>query len=66
MDFVAYTIMDADSGERFSTTDYLATQDGLMEATRERNCLALHYGTEFCLRVAGIDAAGTLHKLDTE
>jgi hypothetical protein len=64
MDFDAYTILDADTRERFSTKTYLAEHDGLRKATRERNRLALHYGKDFCLRVAGIDAQGTLHEID--
>jgi hypothetical protein len=64
--YEAYTILDADTGERFSTTDYLAAQDGLTDARRECNRLALRYGKEFCLRVAGIDAEGNLHEMDDE
>lgn len=54
-----YTIMDADAGERFSTTDYETYE----EALRERNRLAIHYGKEFCLIVCSIDKFGNLHEI---
>ena len=54
-----YTIMDADAGERFSTTDYKTYE----EALRERNRLAIHYGKEFCLIVCSIDEFGDLHEI---
>lgn len=55
-----YTIFDADSGKRFSTTNY----EDLRDAERERNRLAIRYGKEFCLRVAAIDAQGNLHDIE--
>lgn len=55
-----YTIIDTDSGEQFSTQwfeDYNA-------ALRERNRLAIHYGKEFCLRVAEADELGQLREME--
>ena len=54
-----YTIVDADTGERFSTADY-ASYD---VALRERNRLALSYGKEFCLVVWSVDQEGVLHEI---
>ena len=59
-EFCMYTVMDADKGERFITTDF----ESLNAATRERNRLALNYGKEFCLVVAGIDQSGNLHEIE--
>lgn len=64
-DFVAYTVMDADRGERFSTTNFMGPS-AQNRAEREVNRLNLKYGKEFCLRVAGIDADGCLHEIEGE
>jgi hypothetical protein len=50
-----YTVIDRDTGERFSTTTY-STRD---RAERRRNELALKYGKEFALGI-GRDTAGTM------
>lgn len=60
--FHAYTVIDADAMERFSTTDFQEYDT----AIRERNRLNLTYGKQFCLRVAGIDSKGQLHEIDEE
>lgn len=60
--YYRYTVLNDDTGERFSTTDY-ETQD---EATRERNRLAIRYGKGYALSVAGIDAEGHLYALDAD
>jgi hypothetical protein len=59
--YIRYTVADAQSLEPCVTGDW-PTYD---EALRERNHLALTYGEHFGLRVAGIDAQGDLHLLDT-
>lgn len=62
-----FTVVDADKGERFATTDWPfgssdADEKARAEATAtgERNRLALQYGKEFCLEVWGIDQSGAL------
>ncbi len=60
--FYAYTIIDSDSGERFSTTDYQGA-DGFGRAQRRREQLAQEYGKQFALAVAGIDSRGNLHEI---
>lgn len=72
MTYHAFTVIDADTNERFSTTDYcsdngagIVDEQGAQDrAERERNRLALRYGKEFCLRVAGIDQDGNLHEIE--
>lgn len=61
--YFGYTIMDADAGERFATTDYVG-EGGYDSAVRRRSELALSYGKEFALVVAGIDGQGNLHEVD--
>jgi hypothetical protein len=63
--YCAYTVFDSDSGERFSTTDY-SNPGGYERALRRRNELALTYGKQHCLTVAGIDERGTLHEVTAE
>lgn len=52
-----YTIIDRDSGEKFTT-------ETIDSAERRRNELNLKYGKQFCLGVARIDASGKLHDLE--
>jgi len=59
-EFVAYTVIDADKFEKFVTEDFQSHD----RAARRRNELALTYGKQFCLRVAGIDKKGRLHEID--
>lgn len=56
---VAYTVVDADVAERFSTVDFESRD----RAERRRNELALKYGKEHCLEVWGIDESGQLREL---
>lgn len=55
-----FAIVDADNGERFSTTDYGSYE----RAVRERDRLALKYGKEFCLEVWAILADGSLTEVE--
>jgi hypothetical protein len=56
-----YTVMDADTGKRFSARDF-----PYIAALRERNRLAIHYGKAFALVVAGIDRDGRLHEINED
>lgn len=51
-----YAIVDADVGERFSTTDF----GSYARAERERNRLSQKYGKEVCLEVWAILSDGSL------
>ena len=53
----AYTVIDRDTGERFSTT----THSTRAAAERRRDDLAAKYGKEFCLGI-GRDTAGTMDR----
>jgi hypothetical protein len=55
-----YTVIDRDTGERFSTVDYFSRD----HAERRRNELVIKYGKQFCLGVAVIDPEG--HLVDIE
>lgn len=61
-EYVMYTVIDRDKGEKFVTEDYQSRD----RAERRRNELALKYGKEFALGVAGIDKDGNLHDLSEE
>ncbi len=52
-----YTIIDRDTGERFSTTTFESRD----RAERRRNELALKYGKEFALGI-GRDTAGPMDR----
>jgi len=62
-EFVAYTVIDADTQERFATNNYIGI-GALDRAQRRVAELNLKYGKEFALRVAGITANGTLHEIE--
>lgn len=53
---VHYTVIDRDSGERYTTTSSTSRH----RTERERNRLALKYGKETCLGIGRIDPDGTL------
>jgi hypothetical protein len=61
----AYTIVDADSGERFVSEDFLCgegepTDAAKDRAERRREELVIEHGKEFCLEVRAIDQNGDI------
>jgi hypothetical protein len=64
---LAYTIVDADTRERFVTEDFLVDadwqEDARLRAERRRSVLSSKYGKQFCLDVWGVDARGNLFEV---